>query len=91
MRGKRSSVFGAKSDCEEMTRWEGEPRSVWVNLDLILGAGGTREGNKEGSDMVRFVLSVNLSGQGVEDELEESEEAGAVLARVMVAFTGQQP
>lgn len=42
--------------------------------------------------MVRFVLSVSLSGQGVEDELEESEEGGrAVLARVMVAFTGQQP
>ena len=53
-----------------MTRWEGEPRSVWVNLDFILGAEGTREGNKEGSDMVRFVLSVNLSSQGVEDELE---------------------
>lgn len=70
MGGKRSSVFGAKSDWEEMTRWEGEPRSVWVNLDFILGAEGTREGNKEGSDMVRFVLSVNLSSQGVEDELE---------------------
>lgn len=53
-----------------MTRWEGEPTTLWVNLDFILGAGGTREGNKEGSDMVRFVLSVNLSGQGVEDELE---------------------
>lgn len=40
-----------------------------MNLDFILGAGGTREGN-EGSDMVRFVFSVNLSGQGVEDELK---------------------
>ena len=70
MGGKRSSVFGAKSDWEEMTIWEGEPRSVWVNLDFILWAEGTREGNKEGSDMVRFVLSVNLSSQGVEDELE---------------------
>lgn len=70
MGGKRSSVFGAKSDWEEMTKWEREPRSMWVNLDFILGAEGTREGNKEGSDMVRFVLSVNLSSQGVEDELE---------------------
>ena len=43
---------------------------MWVNLDFILGAEGTREGNKEGSDMVRFVLSVNLSSQEVEDELE---------------------
>lgn len=79
-----------QSDCEEMTRWEGEPRSVWVNLDLILGAGGTREGNKEGSDMVRFVLSVNLSGQEWRMSWRRVKRQGQSWPRV-VAFTGQQP
>lgn len=43
---------------------------MWVNLDFILRAEGAREGFKEGNGMVRFVFSINPSGQSVEDGLE---------------------
>lgn len=48
---------------------ERRPGSVWVNLEFTLKAWGARGGFKDGSDMVRFVISINPFRLSVEDEL----------------------
>lgn len=84
-------MFGAKSDCGEMgIRWEGEPTQCGGEPRPILGAGGTRRVIRRGVTWSDLCCLSTFPAREWRMSWRESEEAGAVLARVMVERIGRE-